>query len=189
MSPMENSSISQVLGGVPVWALLLIAAPVVLLLIQLVRKKRQEQGHGHDYMSLGGLISRRGPVQAAPAPEGSPGPVHVGSMREVQEALERGEIIEAVRLAREATGLDLASSKALVDALRQNPMGSMGGAQVQTTVQVAQKTLGGEDVQQVVSLIRSGKKIEAIKLVRESTGLGLKEAKDVVDGMEQALLR
>jgi ribosomal protein L7/L12 len=33
----------------------------------------------------------------------------------------------------------------------------------------------------VVALARSKKKIQAIKLYRELTGLGLKEAKDVVD--------
>ena len=36
---------------------------------------------------------------------------------------------------------------------------------------------------QVVELARSGKKIQAIKLYRELTNLGLKEAKHVVDGL------
>jgi ribosomal protein L7/L12 len=35
----------------------------------------------------------------------------------------------------------------------------------------------------VESLVRSGRKIEAIKLLREQTGLGLKEAKDQVDAL------
>lgn len=39
------------------------------------------------------------------------------------------------------------------------------------------------DTEQVARLIRSGNKIEAIKLVREKTGLGLKEAKDLVDAL------
>jgi|SRR5271156_5677879 len=34
-------------------------------------------------------------------------------------------------------------------------------------------------------LIDSRRKIEAIKVLRQSTGLGLKEAKDVVDSMEK----
>jgi large subunit ribosomal protein L7/L12 len=33
----------------------------------------------------------------------------------------------------------------------------------------------------VEALVRAGRKIEAIKLLREQTGLGLKEAKDQVD--------
>ena len=37
---------------------------------------------------------------------------------------------------------------------------------------------------EIVALLRIGRKIEAIKLYREMTGLGLKEAKDAVDRME-----
>jgi len=35
--------------------------------------------------------------------------------------------------------------------------------------------------QQITELVRSGQKIEAIKLYREQTGVGLKEAKDYVE--------
>lgn len=41
----------------------------------------------------------------------------------------------------------------------------------------------------VVELVRSGQKIEAIKMTREITGLGLKEAKDLVDQIEGHLRR
>ena len=37
----------------------------------------------------------------------------------------------------------------------------------------------------IVELIREGKKIHAVKLYRELSGLGLKEAKDEVDRIEQ----
>ena len=37
----------------------------------------------------------------------------------------------------------------------------------------------------VRSLLATGEKIAAIKLYRESTGVGLKEAKDAVDAMER----
>lgn len=36
---------------------------------------------------------------------------------------------------------------------------------------------------QVRAMLANGEKIEAIKLVREATGLGLKEAKDYVEGL------
>ena len=39
----------------------------------------------------------------------------------------------------------------------------------------------------VDALLRAGQKIEAIKLVRERTGVGLKEAKDIVDAREKEL--
>ncbi|MFC1514030.1 ribosomal protein L7/L12 [candidate division KSB1 bacterium] len=40
---------------------------------------------------------------------------------------------------------------------------------------------------QVRLLLAEGKKIQAIKLYRETTGLGLKEAKDIVENMEKEL--
>ena len=40
---------------------------------------------------------------------------------------------------------------------------------------------------EIDALLRSGQKIQAIKLVRDRTGLGLKEAKDVVDAREKQL--
>ena len=43
----------------------------------------------------------------------------------------------------------------------------------------------GRELEQLLS---AGKKIEAIKLVRERTGLGLKEAKDAVERLEHLIL-
>ena len=43
----------------------------------------------------------------------------------------------------------------------------------------------GVDVDAVQELLLQGKKIDAIKLVREQTGLGLKEAKDFVEALER----
>lgn len=37
---------------------------------------------------------------------------------------------------------------------------------------------------EVIEAIERGNKIEAIKLLRESTGLGLKESKDLIDAYE-----
>lgn len=44
------------------------------------------------------------------------------------------------------------------------------------------------DRSNIETLLLSGKKIEAIKSYRASTGLGLKEAKDAVDQIEQQLI-
>ena len=43
------------------------------------------------------------------------------------------------------------------------------------------------DDEEVRELIRQNRKIEAIKRVRDRTGLGLAEAKDAVDAVEQAM--
>ena len=53
------------------------------------------------------------------------------------------------------------------------PMGAMGGA----------AAVAEEKTEFAVELVSAGdKKIQVIKVVRELTGLGLKEAKDLVDG-------
>jgi large subunit ribosomal protein L7/L12 len=48
-------------------------------------------------------------------------------------------------------------------------------------------TFGAPPGQQLADLIRSGRKIEAIKLYRSQTGVGLKEAKDAVEAQELRL--
>ena len=42
-------------------------------------------------------------------------------------------------------------------------------------------------MQKLLDLVRRGEKIEAIKMLRQETGIGLKEAKDVIEGMEETL--
>lgn len=46
--------------------------------------------------------------------------------------------------------------------------------------------LGEEGSREVDALLASGKTIEAIKRVRELTGLGLKEAKDFIEALQRA---
>jgi ribosomal protein L7/L12 len=38
---------------------------------------------------------------------------------------------------------------------------------------------------EIMELLRDGKKIEAIRVYREQTGVGLKEAKDFIDGLDR----
>jgi ribosomal protein L7/L12 len=45
----------------------------------------------------------------------------------------------------------------------------------------------GMSTAEIQDLLRRGNKIEAIKLYREQTGLGLKEAKDAVEAIERGL--
>lgn len=42
----------------------------------------------------------------------------------------------------------------------------------------------GQDIHSILELVQHGQKIEAIKLYRQTFGVGLKEAKDVVDALE-----
>jgi ribosomal protein L7/L12 len=47
--------------------------------------------------------------------------------------------------------------------------------------------LGADWQSQVEAELRAGRKINAIKLYREATNLGLKEAKDAVEAMERSM--
>jgi ribosomal protein L7/L12 len=94
---------------------------------------------------------------------------------DVIAAIESGRIIDAIKLARKYSGQDLKISKDMVEAY----MASRGSGQVPGATPVTE----GLPPEAIVE-IQAGRKIEAIKIVRERTGLGLKEAKDMVDGWQ-----
>lgn len=92
----------------------------------------------------------------------------------VLQALHQGNTLEAVKLLCESTGLGLKESKdAIYEHLQERPSTVAGGA--------AFKQLPAS----VVAALQRGEKVEAIRLLREQTGLGLKEAKDAVEGESQ----
>ncbi|MER2563809.1 MAG: ribosomal protein L7/L12 [Myxococcaceae bacterium] len=95
----------------------------------------------------------------------------VESLWPVVEALGAGEKIEAIKRYRELTGVGLKEAKDAVEALER-------GEAVPVTQTPSAPNASVQD------LLREGKKLEAIKLYREQSGLGLKEAKDAVEAME-----
>lgn len=92
---------------------------------------------------------------------------------DAQALVKQDRKLEAIKLVREATGLGLKEAKDLVDAWAN---GTFRERSAQPAV-AADSTWEAE----ARALWQRGKKIEAIKRVREGTGLGLKEAKDIVD--------
>ena len=97
----------------------------------------------------------------------------------VRKLVAEGEKIEAIKAVREHTGLGLKEAKDYVEAI----------PNVVPLSQLARpaEAIGRADPevmrQQATALVARGKPIDAIKLVRERTGLGLKEAKDYVDAL------
>lgn len=85
-------------------------------------------------------------------------------------ALASGNKADAIKLLLEATGLDLKQAKDGVEAQRP--------ANVAATRPEASFTKLPADV---VDALQRGRKIEAVRLLRQHTGLGLKDAKDAVD--------
>ena len=90
---------------------------------------------------------------------------------ELQALLSEGRKIEAIKRYREATRVGLAEAKAAVESLERGESSS--------TKQPDDSSFETE----IVSLLQGGKKIAAIKLYRERTGVGLKEAKDFIDAL------
>jgi ribosomal protein L7/L12 len=93
--------------------------------------------------------------------------------QQVSALLSEGQKIEAIKLYRERTGVGLKEAKDAVEAIQR-------GKQPQD--------LAGSDNpfhQTLVSLLKQGRKIEAIKVFREVTGSGLKESKAVIESIAE----
>lgn len=88
----------------------------------------------------------------------------------VLAALQTGNKLEAVKLLCEANGLGLKESKDAVEAYEQE---NRSHAAIASAVHPLPSP--------VVEALRRGSKAEAVKLLREKTGLGLNEAKDWVE--------
>lgn len=97
----------------------------------------------------------------------------------VLDALNRGNLIEAFKLMRTESGLGLREAKQALDAYRRSKQPSAAPPEF------PQVLPGGPLPPSVVEALQRGNKIEAIRRLREQTGLGLKEAKDVVELFRQ----
>jgi ribosomal protein L7/L12 len=79
--------------------------------------------------------------------------------------------IAAIKLFREHAGLGLAEAKAAVERIERGESPP------------ARENVADDLEQQVLELMAAGKKIAAIKLYREQSGSGLKDAKDAVEAL------
>lgn len=95
----------------------------------------------------------------------------------VIDALRRGKTIEAIKLLRASHGVGLAEAKHLIEQYLRGKAAPAATAAPPTGMPTSVPAT-------VTDALRRGNKIEAIKLMREHTGLGMKEAKDAVDALE-----
>lgn len=89
---------------------------------------------------------------------------------EIRELMASGNKIAAIKRYREATGVGLAEAKTAVEFME-------AGGSIPERIQADSP----EFAQQIVELLGRGEKIKAVKLHREQTGSGLKEAKEAVE--------
>lgn len=107
--------------------------------------------------------------------------------KRIETLLLDGNKIGAIKAYREQTGLGLAEAKYAVEQMECTLVS--GGS---TPDQTSQSTARGSGITdgdrlRIDTSLLAGKKIEAIKIYREITGTGLKEAKNAVEQVEQNL--
>lgn len=101
---------------------------------------------------------------------------------EVEELALKGKVVSAIKLVKESTGLGLKESKDIVDHLLKNEFINMISKHKSLSHESSHDS-GIEE--QVRNLLDQNKKLEAVKLVYETAGMNLKDAKDFVDDIER----
>lgn len=117
------------------------------------------------------LAGRRG-VEVVTLQAPPPGQPSLGADASPEQLLRAGRKIEAIKRYRELTGVGLREAKAAVEALE-------AGRSV--SLPPKSSLLRQVHDSEIEQQIRSGHLLDAIKLYREKTGVGLKEAKDAVE--------
>jgi ribosomal protein L7/L12 len=128
-------------------------------------------------VALAWWVSQRGIGGPAAAPPGSRVSTPL-SESEVRRLLSAGDKIGAIKVYRELTGLGLKESKDAVDALE-------SGRVLPSASSATPRVAGADAVSdaEILRLVQAGQLIEAIKRYRALTGVGLKEAKDAIEGL------
>ena len=100
----------------------------------------------------------------------------------VRELYRKGDKLGAVKALRAATGLSLADAIRIADKLgataKPAPAKDRSGTGELPPIT---STIGPDHDDELRSMVAAGQQIEAIKMVRTLTGMGLKDAKDYVD--------
>ena len=123
-------------------------------------------------------------------------PVHLPD--EVRAALQRGNLFDAIKLLRQAGVSNLKEAKAVLEAearrinAGKRPGGPTAGLTAGPTARPSSgphpPAVPGSFPPAAADALRRGNKIEAIRLVREHHGIGLKEAKDLVEQQAQLIV-
>lgn len=106
-------------------------------------------------------------------------PFPVDDDEDVRRLAVEGRTVEAIKLLRERRGIGLKEAKDAVDALRREAPG--GSSPVPHGIDDPAVRAQIEDE------IRAGRTIHAIRIYREHSTAGLKEAKDAIDGWRAEL--
>ncbi|MBI3176260.1 MAG: ribosomal protein L7/L12 [Chloroflexi bacterium] len=130
-----------------------------------------------------GLAESKAAVEALRFGTSAPVSAVSASSREQQilDLMARNQEIQAIKLYREWTNVGLKEAKDAVEAMARGEMGTI-------PVPEPSVVMDGASVDdQIRVLLAKRQKIEAIKVYRLATNLGLKEAKDYVEAIEEQM--
>ena len=109
-----------------------------------------------------------------------------GILSQVQGLTQKNEIISAIKLVKDKTGLGLKECKDIVESISKTPF-SNSKTFGNTAHFSKDKILSENNIEEELNtLLRENKKIEAIKLVIERAGIDLKDAKNFVESIQKA---
>jgi ribosomal protein L7/L12 len=138
----------------------------------------------------------RPPAPPAPAPAERPersaltsvalGPEDVA---EITRLLRERQKITAVQLYHAKVGGTLGEAKEAVEAIEAGLRDASAPLPPPSATPVPGGGLRPSDLPEIHALVKAGKRIDAVKRVRELTGLGLREALTVVEGVERQMGR
>ncbi|HLF89290.1 MAG TPA: ribosomal protein L7/L12 [Anaerolineales bacterium] len=140
---------------------------------------------GVDMAEVERLVRAGKPLPTPPPARGYPRPSQTThgtpDWTRIREQLAAGRKIEAIKIYREQTGVGLKEAKDAVE------MFERGQAPPPPSSPTPPLTIPGNvNMDEIRQLLAVGKKIDAVKRYREQTGLGLKEALNVIDAMPEA---
>jgi ribosomal protein L7/L12 len=121
------------------------------------------------------------PAASAAAPavaKSAAGAIDPEIVDEVLALVRDGRKIEAIRIFRETTGCGLREAKDAVEAMEAGRQAFSEGGRTPPAATMKEN--------EILELVRGGNIIAAIKLHRERTGDGLKDAKDAVEALARA---
>ena len=108
-------------------------------------------------------------------------------MNIIREKATAGDTIGAIRILRNTYVIGLSKAKELVESIQRGEEVDLSTLELVAPTSVQSVRLDPSTMGKLMELVQSGEKITAIQLYRQTTGDGLKEAKEVIDSLELAI--
>ena len=111
---------------------------------------------------------------------------NLARLKQIGDLVRAGQLQGAIQLFQQTFNTGLAEAQSAVEALAQNRSVNLTGLTINIPATM-QPSLDAATMSRIQGLVRQGNKIEAIRLFREATNLGLKQAKEAVEDIEQVM--